>query len=89
MIQMADYPIYIFRADYSKKQFIQNVDRLINENNITRLSCILNGVDIDRSKYGYNYGYGYGYGYGQGYGGGYYEDKPGGGLWATLIGKDK
>lgn len=75
MIQRADYPIYIFRADYSKKQFVQNVDRLINENNISRLSTVLNGVDIDRNKYGYNYGYGYGYGYGQGYGGGYYEDK--------------
>ncbi|MDX9750272.1 MAG: polysaccharide biosynthesis tyrosine autokinase [Flavobacteriales bacterium] len=89
MIQRADYPIYIFRADYSKKQFIQNVDRLINENDITKLSCILNGVDIDRSKYGYNYGYGYGYGYGQGYGGGYYEEQPARGLWATLLGKDK
>ena len=76
MIQLADYPIYIFRADYSKKVFVQNVDRLINENKITRLSTILNGVDIDRNKYGYNYGYGYGYGYGQGYGYGYYEDKP-------------
>ncbi len=75
MIQLADYPIYIFRSDYSKKQFVQNVDRLINENNITRLSAILNGVDVDRNKYGYNYGYGYGYGYGQGYGGGYYEDR--------------
>jgi tyrosine-protein kinase Etk/Wzc len=36
MIQLADYPIYIFRSDYSKKQFVQNVDRLINENSITR-----------------------------------------------------
>ena len=48
MIQRADYPIYIFRSDYSKKQFVQNVDRLINENNITRLSTILNGVDTDQ-----------------------------------------
>jgi len=79
MIQRADYPIYIFRADYSKKAFVQNVDRLINENKITRMSTILNGVDIERNKYGYNYGYGYGYGYGYtqgyGYGYGYYEDR--------------
>ncbi len=74
MIQKADYPIYIFRADYSKRNFIQNVDRLFNEANITRLSVLLNGVDVDRKNYGYNYGYGYGYGYGTGYG--YYdEDK--------------
>ncbi|MEO6902261.1 MAG: polysaccharide biosynthesis tyrosine autokinase [Bacteroidia bacterium] len=73
MIQKADYPIYIFRADYSKRNFIQNVDRLFNEVGIKKLSIILNGVDVDRKNYGYNYGYGYGYGYGFGYG--YYEEQ--------------
>ncbi len=77
MIQKADIPIYIFRADYSKKLFVQNVDRLINENQITKLCAVLNGVDVDRNKYGYAYGYGYGYGYGTGYGSGYgyYEER--------------
>ena len=79
-IQRADYPIYIFRADYSKKNFVQNVDRLINENKITKLSVVLNGLDVERNRYGYYYGYGYGYGYGNGsgYGSsgyGYYEEK--------------
>ena len=73
LIQKADFPIYVFRADYSKKQFVQNVDRLKNENLIHRLSVILNSVDINRNRYGYNYGYGYGYGYGYSYG--YYEEK--------------
>ncbi len=72
IIQKADYPIYVFRADYSKKNFIHNLDRLINENKVKHLSVILNGVDIDRSAYGYNYGYGYGYGYG--YSSDYYND---------------
>jgi Mrp family chromosome partitioning ATPase len=79
-IQNADYPVYIFRADYSKKHFVQNVDRLINENGIKKLSVILNSVDVDRNKYGYYYGSGYGYGYGYGYGGGYdnayYNQEP-------------
>jgi len=73
IIQKADIPIYIFRADYSKKAFVQNVDRLINENRITKLSAVLNGADVDRNKYGYTYGYGYGYGYGYEYG--YYQDR--------------
>ncbi len=73
IIQKVDYPLYIFRAEYSKRSFIQNVDRLHNENNIKKISIVLNGVDVDRKSYGYNYGYGYGYGYGQGYG--YYEDR--------------
>jgi capsular exopolysaccharide synthesis family protein len=72
IVQKADYPIYIFRADYSKKNFIHNLDRLINENKVKHLSVVLNGVDIDRSAYGYNYGYGYGYGYG--YTSDYYND---------------
>lgn len=72
IIQKADYPIYVFRADYSKKNFIHNLDRLINENKVKHLSVVLNGVDIDRSAYGYNYGYGYGYGYG--YTSDYYND---------------
>lgn len=75
VIQKADIPIYIFRADYSKQNFVQNADRLINENKIMRLTAVLNGVDVDRSKYGYNYNYGYGYGYGYGSGYGYYADK--------------
>lgn len=73
VIQQVDYPIYIFRSEYSKRQFVQNVDRLFNESHIKRISAILNGVDIDRKSYGYNYGYGYGYGYGHGYG--YYDDR--------------
>lgn len=72
MMQKADFPIYVFRADYSKKQFIQNADRLKNENHFHKLSVILNDVDINRNRYGYNYGYGYGYGYGYTYG--YYDD---------------
>ncbi len=72
IIQKADYPVYVFRADYSKKNFINNLDRLINENKVKHLSVVLNGVDIDRSAYGYNYGYGYGYGYG--YTSDYYND---------------
>lgn len=71
LLQKADYPIYIFRADYSKKQFVQVADKLINENRIN-VSAILNGVDMDRNKYSYSYGYGYGYGYGTG-SGGYYD----------------
>jgi len=73
MIHKADYPIYVFRADYSKRTFIQNVDRLYNEGNIHKLCIVLNGIDVDRKSYGYNYGYGYGYGYGSNYG--YYDEN--------------
>lgn len=89
MIRQADNPIYIFRADMSTKQSIQLVDRLINENNLEKISVVLNCVDTDRTKYGGSYGYGHGYGYGSSYGYGYYEDeKPKGqhGFFARMFG---
>ncbi len=69
-IQKADYPIYVFRADYSKKVFVQILDKLIKEGNIKKIGIILNGVETNRSSNDYKYGYGYG----DQYGNGYYED---------------
>ena len=76
VIQRADYPLYILRANYSRRMFIIQINKLINENKIKNISIILNGVEMSRVKYGYGYGYSYGYGYGYGYsyGYGYYED---------------
>jgi len=73
-IQKANYPIYVFRAGYSRKMFTQNLDRLKNETAVKNLSVILNDVDVSRKIYSYNYGYGYGYGYG--YNSGYYTEEP-------------
>jgi capsular exopolysaccharide synthesis family protein len=83
LISMADYPIYILKANYSKKNFILNIEKLVNENNVTKLGIILNNVENNRNNYGYgysygyNYGYGYGYGYGYLYGFGYYDEEKG------------
>lgn len=89
-ILMADYPIYIFKANYSKRMFIQNVNRLIEESHIRKLSVVLNAVDKEYSSYGYDKGYSYGYyygGYGSGYG--YYDDQAilaKSSLWRRLLG---
>jgi tyrosine-protein kinase Etk/Wzc len=80
---IADYPIYVFKASHSKRAFIQNVDRLINESGIKKLAIVLNAVESQYSGYSYGkgsygskygYGYGYGYGYAYGYGYGYYDE---------------
>lgn len=74
--QRADLPIYVSRANYSKRIFINNINYLFDQNSIKNLSVILNGVSIVSSKYGYGYsGYGYGYGYGFGYGYYSYDQK--------------
>lgn len=76
ILQKADIPIYVFRANYSRANFVQIYDRLKNENKISKLCVVLNGVEIKKNTYGYNYGYGYGYGYGYVYGkqSNYYAD---------------
>jgi tyrosine-protein kinase Etk/Wzc len=73
-ILKADFPIYIFRADYSRKNFVQLMDRLYNDHKLSKLSIVLNNVDLDRNTYGYNYAYGYGFNYGYGYGKDYYTE---------------
>jgi tyrosine-protein kinase Etk/Wzc len=72
-LRKSDYPIYVLRAEYSDKHFIQNLVRLKTENQITRIAAVLNDVDMSKKRYGYNYGYTYSYGYGTGY----YTDDPG------------
>jgi tyrosine-protein kinase Etk/Wzc len=69
IIQMSDYPIYVLRSGLSKKSFIQNINNLISENNILKISIILNGLELgSKGSYGI-------YGYGNGYSNyGYYED---------------
>ncbi|MBK7684440.1 MAG: CpsD/CapB family tyrosine-protein kinase [Bacteroidetes bacterium] len=76
IMQIADYPLYILRANYSRKMFIAQINKLITDNKVKNMSVILNGVEMSKLKYGYGYGYSYGYGYGYGYsyGYGYYEE---------------
>jgi len=74
IFKLADYPIYVFRENYSKRNFVQNVNKLIRDNNVENLSIIMNNVDIKRSGYGYSGVYDYDYGYGYGYGFGYYDE---------------
>ncbi len=70
IIKKADFPIYVFKANYSKKHFIDNAERIIKDNKITNLSIILNNIDTQKSTYGKGYGYGY-----TTYGGYYNEEQ--------------
>jgi tyrosine-protein kinase Etk/Wzc len=67
-MKKVDLALYVFRANYSRKAYFNTLNRLVNVNQFTNLSVIVNGVS--RRK---GYGYGYGYGYGGGYGHGYFE----------------
>ncbi|WP_017730234.1 GumC family protein [Nafulsella turpanensis] len=66
IMKKADLPLYVFKAEYSKKSFFKTLNRLTTINQFQNMAVILNG-----EKHGKGYAYGYGYGYGSGY----YEDK--------------
>lgn len=62
VMKRADLPVYVVRADYSKRYFAKNVNKLIKNNNFSKLSIILNAF-----RHLSQYGYGYDYSYYQGY----------------------
>lgn len=62
-MKKADLAIYVVRANYSKRDFLKTLDRLMVVNQFKNIAVILNALPSQRSN---NYGYGYGY----------YDDKP-------------
>lgn len=85
ILKISDYPIYILRAAYSNRAFVNSINRTIIENKVKNLSVIINDFGRGASGYGYGYGssYGYNYGYGYGYGYGYYGSKYAEGYYTT------
>ncbi len=59
-LKIATIPIYVVRADFSKKIFIKNINRLVKVHKLNNLSLILNSL---RNPSNGTYGYGYGHGY--------------------------
>lgn len=77
--RVADISIYVCRADYTHKNDYQLINELQERKRLPSLCTVINGLDMNKKKYGYYYGYGkygkyygygkkYGYGYGYGYG---------------------
>jgi tyrosine-protein kinase Etk/Wzc len=71
LMNYSDISFAIVRANYTRKEFIKNLDRLSKEHSHNHVGMILNGVEIG-DKYGYGYGVSYGYGYGNGK---YYKNR--------------
>jgi len=56
---MSDLNLIVLRANYSKKEFIGKINRLVDEHDLNA-GLILNGQEL-KDKAGYGYGYGYDY----------------------------
>lgn len=59
LLTEADIPIYVFKSQYSKRNFAYRIKELFEMQNLKSLNVILNGVVNNKnSVYGYGYGYG-------------------------------
>lgn len=61
VMENADIPLYVFRADYSRRNFVRTLQKLYATRKFPNLSVVLNGQSTNASRdYTYNkYGYGY------------------------------
>lgn len=78
----ADLSVYVCRADYTHKAEFTLVNELSENKKLPNLCVAINGLELQKKKYGYYYGYGkygkyYGYGKRYGYGYGYGEKHTG------------
>lgn len=54
-MKRADVSIYVFRANYSRKEFMRNLQRIIGINKFANITTILNAVPNTGKVYGYGY----------------------------------
>lgn len=66
-LQLADYPIYLLRANYSKRTFLALPEKIFTTYNIRNLSLVLNAFDSTVSNVGTEKYLAYAYGYTKGY----------------------
>lgn len=54
-MKRADLSIYVVRANYSKKDFLKNLERLVSINKLTNVAIVLNALPSSGNNYGYGY----------------------------------
>jgi tyrosine-protein kinase Etk/Wzc len=54
-MKRADLCIYVFRANYSKKEFIQSLQRTMAINRFTNLAIVVNALPLSSKSHGYGY----------------------------------
>ncbi|MEA1914376.1 MAG: polysaccharide biosynthesis tyrosine autokinase, partial [Campylobacterota bacterium] len=71
LMNYSDISFAVVRAEYTRKEFVKNIDRIAQDHSNNRMGIILNGTQIG-AQYGYGYGASYAYGYGNAQ---YYQDR--------------
>jgi capsular exopolysaccharide synthesis family protein len=55
IMRHSDIVLYLLKAEYSKREFLKNIDRLNMRENLN-IGIVFNGIDHERSYYHYGYG---------------------------------
>lgn len=55
VMRKSDVSLFVFRANYSKKEFIQNLSRLIRINKLSHVAAVVNALPPNGRNYGYGY----------------------------------
>ena len=56
--RVADLSVYVCRADYTRKAEFSLINELAESNKLPNLCTVINGLNLQKKKYGYYYGYG-------------------------------
>jgi capsular exopolysaccharide synthesis family protein len=54
-MKRADLSIYVVRANYSRKEFLKNIDRIVSINKLNHMAVVLNALPSSGKTYGYGY----------------------------------
>ena len=54
-MRKSDLSIFVVRANYSKKEFLRNIDRIITVNKLSNVAVVLNALPQSDKLYGYGY----------------------------------
>lgn len=54
-MRKSDVSIYVLRANYSKRDFVSNLSRLIKINKLSNVTVVVNALPVDNKAYGYGY----------------------------------
>jgi len=54
-MKRSDLSIYVFRANYSHKDFLHNLLRVVTINKLSHVSSVLNAMPLNNNYYGYGY----------------------------------
>jgi capsular exopolysaccharide synthesis family protein len=58
LMKMSDMNLFVYKANFSKKEFIEDLDIFVDKYKLTNVGIILNSVPLNRRlRYGYEYGY--------------------------------